>query len=163
MALRRDMHSLNLGARPQSSLPASAFPNRADIYVCDACGRDVTKHFRARQSHSWSPMGCDRYRCACGQVYLTGAKEWDQLGAGERMRRVGQSVWLGILFSAMFSLIGLIAYLVLHLGFGLREGARITALVITGLPFALIQIVFWPSVLASMWRTRVGARAASGG
>jgi hypothetical protein len=38
------------------TLSASCFAERADIYVCDKCGRDLTKRFRPGQSHSWTPM-----------------------------------------------------------------------------------------------------------
>ena len=62
------------------TLPASGFPERADAYICDKCARDVTKYFRLRPSHSWTPMGPARFVCRCGQCYLTGAIEWDHLG-----------------------------------------------------------------------------------
>ncbi len=152
------MLGLNLGARPRVELPASTFPNRADAYVCDRCGRDITRHFRAMQSHSWAPMGRETYQCACGREYRTGAKEWDHFGASEKRRRIGQTLGLGILLSAMFSCVGLLVYLLLHFAFGLALGALVTGLVITGLPFTLMQAEFWPSVLASIWRTRISSR-----
>lgn len=151
------MLSLNLSARTLVKLPASAFPDRAAVYVCDKCGRDVTKYFRPGQAHVWAPMGPERYRCVCGQRYLTGATEWDHFSDWERNRSVRDTLGLGVLFSAMSSILGLLAYLVLHLVFGLREGALFTGLVITVLPFFLMQITFWPEVVASMWRTRIGA------
>jgi hypothetical protein len=77
------MLSLNLVTRPLITLPASAFPNRADVYVCDKCGRDITKHLRPGQSHTWAPMGRERYLCLCGQKYLTGAREWDHFSERE--------------------------------------------------------------------------------
>jgi len=157
------MLTLNLGARPLVKLPASTFPNRADLYVCDKCGRDITKHFRPRQSHSWGPMGPESFLCRCGQRYLTGAKEWDHLTDRERNRRVGQILGLGILLSAMFSIPGLLAYLALRFVLGFREGALVTGLVITALPVCLMQMGFWPGVVASMWRTRFGSHGASGG
>jgi hypothetical protein len=97
------MLSLNLGARPLITLPASAFPNGADVYVCDKCGRDITRHFRPGRAHVWAPMGPERYLCLCGQRYLTGATEWDHLSDWERNRRVKDTLGLGVLFSAMFS------------------------------------------------------------
>ena len=36
-------------------------------------------HFHRRQSHSWSPLGPEKYVCLCGQRYLTGAVEWTNL------------------------------------------------------------------------------------
>ena len=155
------MLSLNLGARPLIKLPASAFPSRADVYVCDKCEQDISKHLRSGQAHVWAPMGPEQYRCGCGQKYLTGATEWDHFSERERRRRVRDSFGLGVLFSAIFSILGLLVYLLLHSVFGLREGALVTGLVITALPFSFIQIAFWPYVVASMWRTRVGASNAS--
>ena len=150
------MLSLNISARPQVTLPASAFPERANIYVCDKCGRDITKHFRRHQSHVWEPMGPERYQCLCGQKYLTGATEWDHFSARGRRSRIGQTLFVGVLFSMMFSVFGLLVYLFLF-AFGLRQGAVVTGLVITALPFCWMQLEFWPSVVASMWRTRVAA------
>ena len=148
-------------ARPLITLPASSFPDRADVYVCDKCGRDITKHFRPSRSHACGPMGCETYRCLCGQRYRTGATEWGHLGDWERSRRIRETAGLGGPQSAMFSVPGFLAYLVLHFVFGLREGALATGLVITALPFSLMQITFWPGVVASMWRTRVGTGVAS--
>src|SRR5580765_349053 len=93
------MVSLNLGGRPLVTLPASAFPDRADAYICDKCGRDITEHFRPCTSHSWEPMGPEKYECLCGQEYLTGAWEWDHLGYRERRQRVKSTLMFGVLFS----------------------------------------------------------------
>jgi hypothetical protein len=150
------MLSLNNSARPLVTLPASAFPARANIYVCDKCGRDLTKQFRPQQSHVWRPLGPERYQCLCGKTYLTGATEWDHFSAQERRRRIGQTLFAGVLFSMMFSVCGLLIYLFL-LAFGLRRGAVVTGLVIAALPFSWMQLEFWPSVVASMRRTRVAA------
>jgi hypothetical protein len=150
------MPSPNFGSRPLSQLPASAFPERADRYVCDKCGRDISKHFRGGRAHAQKPMGAERYLCRCGQKYLTGAIEWNHLGEWERARRVRDTFGLGILFSAMFSILGLLAFLVLRFIFDLRKGALIISLVITAFPFVLMQMTFWPDVVRSMWRTGVG-------
>jgi ABC-type nickel/cobalt efflux system permease component RcnA len=143
--------------RAVRTLPASSFPERADVYVCDKCARDVTKHFRLRQSHSWTPMGPTRFVCRCGQRYLTGAVEWDHLGSSERHRRVWQTLWLGVLLSGMFSIVGTLIYLPLRFLLDLREAGFLVALFITALPFVWLQMTFWPEVLASMWRTRIGS------
>jgi hypothetical protein len=138
------------------TLPASGFPERADVYICDKCARDVTKHFRLRQSHSWTPMGPTRFVCRCGQRYLTGAIEWDHLGLSERHRRVWQTLVLGIFLSGVFSIFGILVYFALRFLFDLREAGFLVAIFITALPFVWLQMTFWPGVLASMWRTRVG-------
>jgi DNA-directed RNA polymerase subunit RPC12/RpoP len=122
------MLSLNLGSRPLIRLPASAFPSRADLYVCDKCGRDITKHLHPGRAHAWAPMGSERYACSCGQKYLTGATEWDHLGGHGRKRRVRDTFGLGVLFSAMSSIPGLLVYLALHFVFGLRREALVTGL-----------------------------------
>jgi hypothetical protein len=141
----------------RTTLPATQFPERADVYVCDKCGREVTKHFRPGQSHSWKPMGPTRFICRCGQRYPTGAIEWDHLGPWERHRRIRDTFALGALLSAMFSVLGLLAYLVLRFLFGSREAGLIVGLFVTALPFVGLQLTFWPGVLASIWRTRVGS------
>ena len=106
-------------------------------------------------------MGRERFICLCGQRYLTGATEWDHFSDWERGQRVRDTLGAGILFSAMASIPGLVAYLVLHFLFGLRDGALAAGLVITLLPFSLMQVGFWPGVVASMWRTRAGTRVTS--
>jgi hypothetical protein len=143
--------------RAAETLPASAFPERADVYVCDKCGRDVTKHFHPSQSHTWAPMGPARFVCRCGQTYVTGAIEWDHLGPSERRRRVRQTLGIGVLLSAMFSILGVLAYLALRFLFDLRKAGFIVALFITAVPFVWLQLDFWPAVVASMWRTRAGS------
>jgi hypothetical protein len=100
-------------------------------------------------------MGPERYQCLCGKKYLTGATEWDHFGRWERSRRIRDTLGLRVLFSTMLSVLGLMTYLVLKVAFGLREGAVGTGLVITAFPFCLMQLGFWPSVFASMWRTRI--------
>lgn len=102
-------------------------------------------------------MGRETYICVCGQRYLTGATEWDHFRDRERSHRAGEILGTGVFLSLMCSLPGLVAYLILRLAFGLREAAFVTAAIITVLPFVLMQVSFWPGVLASMWRTRFGA------
>jgi hypothetical protein len=151
------MLSLNPSAPRPVKLSASDFPNKADIYVCDQCGRAITKHFRPRHSHTSAPIGPERYKCLCGKEYLTGATEWDHLGDWERTKRGGDAVDIGILLSAISSLLGLLFYLVLHFALGVRNAAVLAALVIGALPFGLVQLGFWPQVFASMLRTWFGA------
>jgi hypothetical protein len=79
----------NLDMLDATILPASRFPERADEYECDKCGRLVTKHLRAGHAHLEKPIGRERYRCRCGESYLSGAVEWDHLGDWERRRRAG--------------------------------------------------------------------------
>jgi hypothetical protein len=151
------MLSLNLRAHPPVKIPASDFPNRADIYVCDQCGRDITKYLRRGHAHAWEPMGPVRYKCVCGKKYLTGGKEWDHFSQFERSKRIRETTGIGILLSAISSILGFIVYLVLHLVFGFGRPAIIVATVITWFPFIFVQVGFWPKVFASILRTRFGA------
>ncbi len=138
------------------TFPASGFPQRADTYICDKCARDVTRYFRLHQSHSWTPMGPARFVCRCGQRYLTGAIEWDHLGLPEKHRRIRQTLVLGVFLSGMLSIFGILVYFALRFLFDLRQAGFLVAAFITAVPFVWLQMTFWPEVLASMWRTRVG-------
>ena len=65
------MLSLNLGPdRPMKLVPASGFPDRAHRYVCDNCGRDVTKRLGRGHAHAWPPVRPGRFNCACGKCYF---------------------------------------------------------------------------------------------
>ncbi len=147
------MVTLNL-SEGRTRLPASTFPKPADVYLCDSCGRDVTRHFNPRQSHTWyPPIGRERFSCACGHPYLTGAVEWDHLDDRERQRRRQQVYGMGLFFSAGFLIPGLLAY------WGLRFAhhptpAVITAWIITTFPAVLLVVPFWFEIAVSMWRTR---------
>ena len=151
------MTSLNLSAPSPTTLPASVFPAPADVYVCDKCGRDVTKYLHRGHAHVWQPMGPNRYHCQCGEKYLTGAAEWDYLGEWERKRRIRQTLGIGIFFSVLFSIVGLVVYLALHHS----KGTLIGALALTAFPFLLVNVPFWLQVAVSIWRTRVGSSATS--
>ena len=122
---RGKMFGSNLRARLLITLPASAFPSRADVFVCDKCGRDVTKRLHPRKGHVWTPMGPLRYVCRCGEKYLTAARECDHFSGRERKRRVQQTLLFGVVLSLMASIPGLQAYLFLHFIFDLHRGARI--------------------------------------
>jgi cation transporter-like permease len=107
-------------------------------------------------------MGRETYICNCGQRYLTGATEWDHLGNREQKQRVGKTILLGVIFSAFISLLGIVVYLALRFGFGLRKEALLAAIFLTALPFILVQLTFWLGVAASMWRTRMRSRELEG-
>src|SRR4030095_782821 len=110
-----NMLKLDLGSRAVTKLPASSFPERADVYICDKCGREVTRHLRRGHAHVWAPMGRERYLCPCGEKYLTGATEWDHLGQWERRRRFRQTIVFGVLFSAFSSILAIPIYFILKL------------------------------------------------
>jgi hypothetical protein len=142
--------------RAVRSLSASSFPERADRYGCDKCARDVTEHFRPRQSHSWAPVGPNRFTCRCGQRYLTGAIEWHHLGLPERQRRVRQTLALGVFLFGIRSIFGILVYFALRFLLNLREAGFLVAVFITAVPFVWLEMTFWPRALTSMWRARIG-------
>jgi len=143
------MVGLNLNGSLRKRLPASAFPDWADEYFCDDCGRDVTKKFNGHQSHSWRPMGAERFICSCGRRWLTGATEWDRLGSLERGKRVGAAVFANVLFCFLACLIALFVYFLTS-----QPSAALTAGVITYSLFLLLQIRSWFGIVASICRTR---------
>jgi len=147
-------------SEPKVRLPASSFPERADIYFCDKCARDITHHLHRRRSHSWAPIGPMRYTCLCGQQYLTGALEWMNLSDWEQSRRTSQTLGLGLMFSVMSSVLGLLAYWLLR-ALQLPRLALVFALIITVAPFVLFMVPFCYEVAMSKWRTRARTLASS--
>jgi hypothetical protein len=131
-------------------VPASAFPDPATTYVCDKCGRDITKYLHRGRAHTWQPMGPQRYICRCGQRWLSGAVEWDHLGGWERRRRVRDTLALSIAFAVLAAIPAVITYAALHAW----TGAPILAGLMIALPAILITVPFWICVAASLWRTR---------
>jgi len=148
------MIRLGLTDGTPQQLPASAFPEPADIYICDKCQRDITKHLHPHRSHSWQPLGPTRYTCVCGLRFLTGAMEWEDLGDWERRRRINQTLALGMGFSIIFSVFAAIVYFVLRL-LHLPRLALATALVMIAFPFVGFMGQFCVEILLSKWRTYV--------
>jgi hypothetical protein len=104
-------------------------------------------------------MGRETFICACGQRYQSGATEWDHFGDWERSKRAGDTLGVGLLLSAVSSIVGAVVYLILHFAFvGLQRAAFLAAMALAVLPFVLMQVTLWPGVVASIWRTRVGTR-----
>jgi hypothetical protein len=139
----------------KSQLPASAFPNYAEVYVCDNCGRNITRHFHAPQSHTSGQIGPTRYQCRCGQKYPTGAIEWDHLGDRRRKNYFLLTFLLGFASSVLLSVPCFASYYFL----GRSREILIAACVISAIPFFLINLPFWFRVAASLWRTRVSDRS----
>lgn len=133
-----------------NTLPASSFPSAATTYLCDTCGSDITKHLHHGRAHVWQPMGPQRYRCRCGQSWLSGAVEWDHLGDWERRRRVRDT----LAFSVALTVLALIPATATYVILRNWAGAIVTAAIIVATPAMLVAIPFWLSVTASIWRTR---------
>ena len=63
------MEALNLDQKQVGTkqLRASQFPEPADVYVCDKCGRDITVHLYSGRAHVQILLRPSRYVCRCGQ------------------------------------------------------------------------------------------------
>ena len=147
------MQALNLN----STVPASRFPEPADVYVCDKCGRDITEHLHRGRPHVWRPLGPSRYVCVCGAKYVTGAVEWDNLGQWERTRRLRQGVGLLVILGLILISIGALLYVAFN-----RGGFLLTALAILSASPAIVCLALFLAtaldlmeIVASVLRTRV--------
>jgi hypothetical protein len=150
------MQKLDLNSPALTRLPASAFPGRADVYLCDKCERDITRYLRPGRPHASAPMRRERYLCPCGEKYLTGATEWDHLGHRERLRRIQQTIVFGVAFSVISVILAIPAYFILKLF--VPAFAVVVSISIGAFPFAVSQMIFWSRVIASVWRTRVAGK-----
>jgi hypothetical protein len=141
-----------------AKLPASRFPDPADVYICDRCGTDITKHLHQGRAHVWRPIGSAWYVCRCGARYPSGAVEWDDLGPWERKQRAWQ---LGIapILAALLLIPAVIAYFT----FRYRSFVLLAALVLVLIPSAVFATLFGLvvfeafEIIASIWRTRITA------
>ena len=155
------MQLLNLDPKqsPVIKRPASEFPEAADVYLCDKCGRDITAHLYRGRAHVRQPLGPVRYVCRCGQDYLSGATEWDYLSDWEKRQWLWDIPLIFILF-AVVAAYGAVAYLaVVHRGFVM------IVLSLLGIPFALVFLWLFVlmsaipfQIVASILRTRVFRR-----
>lgn len=149
------MQSLHLN----STILASRFPEPADVYVCDQCGRDITEHLHQGRPHVWRPLGPARYTCICGAKYITGALEWDTLSRWEKTNRLRQSIGLLLILGIILSLIVAVLYFAFT-----RGGVFLTVLAILAVipAFLFLTLVAGTAldllgIVSSIWRTR-GAR-----
>jgi len=141
--------------RPSTDFPASRFPDMADRYVCDLCGRDVTRKIHRARGHGGPIIGPARFTCACGARYLSGMTEWDHLHRFMRRSR------LRILAFAPAFLLPLVLFVVLARSAWLHPTPLLFVLCsITGLfsvPLAAVGIWLLSevySILASICKTR---------
>jgi hypothetical protein len=134
---------------------ASQFPEPADVYFCDQCRRNITTHLHRGRSHVRQPLGPVRYVCRCGQGYVSGATEWDDLSDW------AQGYWLRDVL-LIFVLLPIIAAYGTLLYFALVHRSVVTiALSVVGIPFALaallMLVLIFPipfQIAASILRTR---------
>jgi hypothetical protein len=142
---------MNANEHRSHTLPASEFPERAERYVCDKCGRDITSYLHPGGAHVSQVIGPVRYICRCGEKWLTGAVEWDQMDDWDRQRRF-IDLRLGII---LFSVPSLVLGILLYFAFGPSRGAVVAGAAVSVLPASLQLVQFALEVGASIWRTRI--------
>lgn len=147
------MQGLNLN----STVAASRFPEPADVYVCDKCGKDITEHLHRGLPHVWRPLGPTRYACVCGAKYVTGAMEWENLSEWERTQRLTQGLGLLVILGLILTLIGALLYFVFN-----RSGLWLIVLAILSASPAIVCSALFVAtaldlmeIVASVFRTRV--------
>lgn len=144
----------------RTQLPASKFPDFADAYVCDKCGTDITEHLYRGRTPVWKPLGPARYICCCGEEYISGLVEWDDLGSVQKhVRSLQIIVLLLLLFLPLEGFMFLVRSTIE------RGGPLLVGLSGAALLPAVFLLLFFASFLlqgievaASLWRTRVRRR-----
>jgi hypothetical protein len=139
---------------PSTELPASRFPERADHYTCDACGRDVTRKIHRVRGHVGPIVGPERFTCICGARYLSGRTEWDSLNQFWRRKRLRTAM-----YSPVFLLPAVLCVVVARAAWPYHTMLFVLCCVmgLFALPLALfgaVQAFEIYSILASIWRTR---------
>jgi lipid-A-disaccharide synthase-like uncharacterized protein len=151
------MQALNLDPKqpPVVKRPASEFPEAADVYVCDKCGRDMTRHLYRGRAHVRQPLGPVRYFCCCGQDYLSGATEWDYLSNWEK-RQWLKDVPLIFIFFAMLGGCVIVVYFAV-----VRRNVILFILSFAAVPFGVVSLRLFIvmsalpfQIAASLLRTR---------
>ena len=149
------MIKLDLNSRAAIRLPASAFPEFADAYVCDKCGRDITSNLRRSPHPHGLVVGRETFLCSCGEEYRTNAMEWDSLGRVGKRQQVVITTVMGLCLSLVSSILAIPVYFILRLF--VPTLAVVIGVAIGAAPLVFLQITFWLPVLASVWRTRIAS------
>src|SRR5260370_11662368 len=113
---RFQMQALNLDPKqpPLVTRPGSEFPEAADVYVCDKCGRDITRYLHRGRAHVRQPLGPVRYSCRCGQDYVSGATEWDYLSNWEKRQWLRDIPLIFVLFAILAGCVSLVYFAVVR-------------------------------------------------
>ena len=152
------MQALSLDPKqpPPTQRPASQFPEPADVYVCDKCGRDLTAYLHLGRAHVRQPLGPARYVCRCGQDYRSGATEWDDLSNWKKRQ------WLTDIPLVFILLAGLAGYGLVAYRAVLHRSLLMIVLSLIGVPFAIVLLRLFIALSAtpfqvggSLLRTRV--------
>ncbi|HEY2499814.1 MAG TPA: hypothetical protein VGK24_22355 [Candidatus Angelobacter sp.] len=132
------------------------FLESADVYFCDNCGRDITKHLHRGRAHVRQPLGPVWYVCVCGKSYLSGATEWDYLSQWDKHQwrtDVGFTVFLFVLLLIPVGL----GYAAWHL----QSGILLAIFVVVLIPAFVLLMLFgimlrgFMDIARSIRRTRV--------
>jgi hypothetical protein len=151
-----------LSQNTNSRLPASRFPEPAELYFCDNCGRDLTKNLFRDRAPVWQPLRPMWCVCDCGRKYLSGAAEWDDLSTWEREQRIRQ-LGIGFVLFALLVIPVTLAYFALRYG-----GAALLAVVgialipsiLVAKPFGFVLVDLY-EIAVSVCRTRALAKKVS--
>lgn len=154
------MELLHLAQTKQ--LPASQFPAPADVYICDKCGNDISAHLHRGRAHVRPPLGPARYVCRCGESYLSGANEWDNLSDWEQRQWLAD-VLVGVIILAALAALPILMYRAVLIRSTVLFGC-LAVLLLLSIPLfplfgAIVAIPF--EIAASTWRTRVMTRPES--
>jgi hypothetical protein len=122
-------------------------PERADVYICDKCGRDITEDLRPGHPQA-TIIGPETFLCSCSAKYRTGAMEWDNLGRVGRQQQVWAILILGGVLSAFSSILAVPIYFILKLF--APALAVVVGIAVGVTPFVFSQPTFWPEVIASV-------------
>ena len=151
------MQTLNLDPKLPTPIKraASEFPDSADVYICDKCGRNITAHLHRGRAQVRQPLRPVRYVCRCSQSYLSGATEWDFMSDWER------GFWLRDVLLIFILLALVAAHGTLNYFAVAHRGLLMILLSVVGAPFALafllLLVLMSPipfQILASILRTR---------
>ena len=151
-----------LSHKTVSRLPASRFPDPADVYFCNNCGRDLTKNLYHDRAPVWQPLRPMWYVCRCGRKYLSGAAEWDDLSTWEREQRIGQLATGFVLFALLVVPVALAYFALRYGGVALLAvvGIALIPSILVAKPFGFVLLDVY-EIIVSIWRTRVIGRKAS--
>ena len=150
------MEVLGLDTNHPGRLPASSFPEIADVYFCDKCGRDITKHLHRGRAHVDKPFGPPIYECDCGEKYRSGTVKWDQLGIGAKRRQLAL-----FRLEAIFSVPIILTCIAIYLRFYSHSKLLLIIAAIAIIPsimfsiFSVLGLLEAIAIVRSIWRTRL--------
>jgi hypothetical protein len=129
------------------------------LTFCDVCGRDITEHLHPGHAHVRTPLGPTRYVCLCGQMYPSGAIEWDDLSGWDKRQRLAD-VGLAAIASALLVAFVVVVYFAVTIR-SVRLFVFVGVVLLFSFPlFPLLIAVLKPpfEIAASIWRTRIASR-----